>query len=392
MDRVKILYRIRHLADCKFKFSEEKFLEANKTILAFCSPVFDSMFFGHLAESKSEIPIIEIIDADYEVFDKFLLYLYTKIIEFQDINEAEEIYYLARKYEILDLEYDCLNFIGDRLCPDIVCMAYETANYFDDQKFKKICMNFISDRTCEVLLSRGFLECDIDTVTEIMKLKVLSVISETQLLYALEMYAEKNNAVDQVRENAVKHIQFLRMSHDDFMNGPMKSNLLTNDEKLKIIGCILTKNKDPDSYKLPSGFSELTDRLYIDRSDVGIVKKLFDLRKYPTNPQYFTCIHYEQASISHIIMKCSAYDERRFYLVDVLVHNGFLMQGRDFLYTMLTKIENHKNDKCRTALCDFIRYHDIDLKYLYKLDLNEIEFLKKLDYTQKVTENEDLGE
>uniref|UniRef100_A0A336M1R7 CSON010424 protein n=1 Tax=Culicoides sonorensis TaxID=179676 RepID=A0A336M1R7_CULSO len=321
MDRVKILYRNRHLADCKFKFSEEKFLEANKTILAFCSPVFDSMFFGHLAESKSEIPIIEIIDADYEVFDKFLL-----------------------------------------------------------------------DRTCEVLLSRGFLECDIDTVTEIMKLKVLSVISETQLLYALEMYAEKNNAVDQVRENAVKHIQFLRMSHDDFMNGPMKSNLLTNDEKLKIIGCILTKNKDPDSYKLPSGFSELTDRLSIDRSDVGIVKKLFDLRKYPTNPQYFTCIHYEQASISHIIMKCSAYDERRFYLVDVLVHNGFLMQGRDFLYTMLTKIENHKNDKCRTALCDFIRYHDIDLKYLYKLDLNEIEFLKKVDYNQKVTENQDSTE
>lgn len=71
MDRTKILYQNRHLADCKFKFPDERILEANKTLLSFYSPVFDSMFYGDMSETQSGV--VEIVDADYEIFDKFLM-------------------------------------------------------------------------------------------------------------------------------------------------------------------------------------------------------------------------------------------------------------------------------------------------------------------------------
>lgn len=71
MDRTKNLYKNRHLADCKFKLPDDQILEANKTLLSFYSPVFESMFSGDLSEGQTGV--VEIVDADYEIFDKFLM-------------------------------------------------------------------------------------------------------------------------------------------------------------------------------------------------------------------------------------------------------------------------------------------------------------------------------
>lgn len=71
MDRTKNLYKNRHLADCKFKLPDGQTLEANKTLLSFYSPVFESMLFGDFPEGQTGV--VEIVDADYEIFDKFLM-------------------------------------------------------------------------------------------------------------------------------------------------------------------------------------------------------------------------------------------------------------------------------------------------------------------------------
>lgn len=73
MDFIKKLYKDNYLSNCIFKFPDNRELTANKTILSFYSPVFNSMFFGSLSESHEEIPTVEIVDVDYEIFDKLLL-------------------------------------------------------------------------------------------------------------------------------------------------------------------------------------------------------------------------------------------------------------------------------------------------------------------------------
>lgn len=57
--------------DISFSFPEfdsNKILYANKTILALCSPVFEAMFFGDLAEKRNPIPIVDIEPSIFEAF------------------------------------------------------------------------------------------------------------------------------------------------------------------------------------------------------------------------------------------------------------------------------------------------------------------------------------
>lgn len=56
--------------DIGFSFPEtEKILYADRMILALCSPVFEAMFFGDLAEKQNPVPIV---DVDPDVFEAFL--------------------------------------------------------------------------------------------------------------------------------------------------------------------------------------------------------------------------------------------------------------------------------------------------------------------------------
>lgn len=57
--------------DISFSFPEfdsNKVLHANKIILALCSPVFEAMFFGDLAEKRNPIPIVDVHPLIFEAF------------------------------------------------------------------------------------------------------------------------------------------------------------------------------------------------------------------------------------------------------------------------------------------------------------------------------------
>lgn len=61
--------------DISFRFpkNENKILKANRMILALCSPVFEAMFYGNLAEKCDTVPIVDI---EYDEFMKFLRYIF----------------------------------------------------------------------------------------------------------------------------------------------------------------------------------------------------------------------------------------------------------------------------------------------------------------------------
>uniref|UniRef100_A0A336M2N0 CSON008583 protein n=1 Tax=Culicoides sonorensis TaxID=179676 RepID=A0A336M2N0_CULSO len=91
-----------------FSFQEnegdQKVLKANKTILALCSPVFEAMFFGDLAERRDPIPIV---DVDYTIFEGFLRYIYTEEFHADSLEDAQNLFYVAHKYEVTCIESAC---------------------------------------------------------------------------------------------------------------------------------------------------------------------------------------------------------------------------------------------------------------------------------------------
>lgn len=310
----------------------------------------------------------------------FCRYIYAKKIDFDDLNEAEAIFYLARKYEILDLEYACLRYIRDGLSVETVCLAYEIARLFGDKELEDVCFDIIRNKTGQVLLSKGFLECDASTVAAIMEHKVLSVNSEFELFYAIEKWYAHNKYPESIKK-AVEHIQFLRMSHQDFVKGPMVSDLLSNEEKLKIVSCITMKGTNNNEiYDMPPFYTDATDRITFDRSDENIFKMLNDIRNNP-NPPFFTCQHYTEASINHIIIKCSTYHDRRAAMLGALQHRELYESFQNPLYTIIDNImfKNGLDIEGRKILCDYIRHHKIDLTYLLKLAKEDIDFILRLE-------------
>lgn len=296
-------------------------------------------------------------------------YIYTKKIEIEDVDDANYIFYAARKYEVIDLEYRCMSYIKSQLTPENACKAYDLAELFDDEDLKKSALKIFSNKTNEVLSSNDFLYTSIETINAILEQDKLNVKSELCLFEAIEKYALASNCTDLVRKKAVKNIQFLKMTQSEFARGPIQSNILLNEEKLQIASYFLS-GCDTSKFQMPEGFTTETRRQTYERTNANIVVKLEFIRAC-LNPPFFTCCDYKEASIQHIIMKCSDYSETRSEMVQKLYDNG-VFRGHNKLYDTLQAILEANDEVSLEVFCNYIRYHNIDVDFL--LSFNECEY------------------
>eukprot|EP00092_Neocalanus_flemingeri_P046991 GFUD01053082.1.p1 GENE.GFUD01053082.1~~GFUD01053082.1.p1 ORF type:complete len:277 (-),score=60.75 GFUD01053082.1:11-841(-) len=98
--------------DVKFIFRGEegaimKEVAAHKTILGIASDVFERQFFGCLGEPKDEI---EIKDANAEVFNVLVQYIYHKKLDWMDydLGFLSSLYYLAEKFIVEELREEII--------------------------------------------------------------------------------------------------------------------------------------------------------------------------------------------------------------------------------------------------------------------------------------------
>jgi hypothetical protein len=101
--------------DCSFKINDD-IIKCHKLILSAASPVFEAMFYGQLAETKS----VKITDIKSDVFENMLNFIYSGKCDL-DINAVDKIFDLyccAQKYIIDDLCKICLNFIATNIRTD----------------------------------------------------------------------------------------------------------------------------------------------------------------------------------------------------------------------------------------------------------------------------------
>eukprot|EP00092_Neocalanus_flemingeri_P074054 GFUD01091518.1.p1 GENE.GFUD01091518.1~~GFUD01091518.1.p1 ORF type:complete len:266 (-),score=68.70 GFUD01091518.1:168-965(-) len=106
--------------DVRFLFKVEggntKEIKAHKLILAIASDVFKRQFFGSLKEGED----IDIEDASQDVFLTMINYIYNKQNEWTkyDLRYLSSLYYLAEKYDMMELREKILASIPEQKVSD----------------------------------------------------------------------------------------------------------------------------------------------------------------------------------------------------------------------------------------------------------------------------------
>lgn len=256
--RKKAILNSESLMNCKFKIHDLKTgktreIASEKYSLAFASPVFEAMFFGSLEEARTGVAVINDPYINYESFSKFIRCIFLEELELVTIEEAISLLYMAEKYEVPDIKPICESFIDKNLTTTNVCDIWKISQTLNNKALAQQAYSYIQDNALCVLGTKGFLTLSFENLVTILNEESLNIHSEIYLFNALRNYMNENYGFDLSKiQQTIRKIRFLTMTSEQFSNAPMKSNLLTDSEKLSISTILLDKNSVGE---LPEGFS-----------------------------------------------------------------------------------------------------------------------------------------
>nr|CAH0102927.1 unnamed protein product [Daphnia galeata] len=269
-DRAKYLFETALYCDCEFLVGneeEKELVKAHKIFLAMGSPVFETMFYGGMAQANAGRSVntgsdaIEVQDIQPFAFKDLLEFIYTEHVDLKSFEQAYEISYAAKKYMVSSLVEKCSQYMWKDLIPDNVCRALEFANLFEDSLLKERSLNLIRCRTKDSLSHAPFEDITESTLLILVKEDDL-VISETDLFEAVKRWGTKEcsrREIDVsgpnlrlVLVNIIGHIRFLTMTNEDFANSPAMSGILTQEESFAILMNISCRDKWPMPSQLSS--------------------------------------------------------------------------------------------------------------------------------------------
>lgn len=252
-ERGKMFLKSNHLADCSFYFPNNNIhIKANKTLLALASPIMNTMFFGNSAYVEAETGIVEMHDIDVNVFEKFLLWVYAKELDLKSVDEAIAVYHTANKYEVIDLELICEQYVYTNVTVENVGLIWQFGHLYNKSEVKAKAVMCIQRHTTQVLDSLNFSKSDVNMLCEILEQNELWIEDETMLFVALEKFAKRNSVDRQHLDAALKCIRF-KIIDTDILK--LKSILLSDEEKMAIVESMKSENA---AIGYPEGFSKST--------------------------------------------------------------------------------------------------------------------------------------
>lgn len=253
--RGQILLNNSHFADCEFYFPKDnKRINANKSLLALASPIMEKMFYSDGIYKEAVTSVVEIIDIQADAFEKFLLWIYSNEANFKSVQEAISVFDVANKYEVIDLEQICEQYVLDNTGRETVCATYKFGQFYSKEAIVDRAVQFIRKHTVNVLDSDDFINCDLDTLMVILSQDKLWISNELCLFMALDKYGRENNLDRNALEAAVRCIRFLIVDVNEFRK--VQSTLLTDQEKQRILEHI--SECEATTLKYPDGFSKST--------------------------------------------------------------------------------------------------------------------------------------
>ena len=254
--RCKAMFNNEILSDVKFvvkspqKYGErdskgskitQMEIPAHKFLLSISSPVFFAMFCGEMAETKEHI---HLPDCEYEGMLELLSYIYTDVVFFNG-NNVMQVLYLAEKYMIPSLTSECTEFLRENLDISNVFCVFKHAEQYGKEDLLYHCWDMIDKNTLEALKSNEFLNMDRSFLNQLVERNSLN-IKEVELFKAVDCWANEECKSQQLTANGpvkrhilggkiVKNIRFPVMKQRDFEDVVLPCNILTRDEKRKLM-------------------------------------------------------------------------------------------------------------------------------------------------------------
>ncbi|XP_023219387.1 BTB/POZ domain-containing protein 3-like [Centruroides sculpturatus] len=234
----KILYDVTLIVGTTFN---QRKIKSHKLLLSIRSDVFEKMFYNATSTIKEEILIP---DVNPDIFEIMLKYIYTESLTADSLDDTIQTYYVASRYNIVQLMQMCRAKIESQLCKINVCSVYEMALDLNFQNLKNKCEDIICKYANEALESDSFLRSSYKTVQSIVSMNSLNIKNELFLFDRLVRWAKMairkgadGNSVKKLRkflDPLFPHIRFLSMSHEDIFRGLARSGVFSQDEIMSI--------------------------------------------------------------------------------------------------------------------------------------------------------------
>ncbi|XP_055357293.1 BTB/POZ domain-containing protein 1-like [Paramacrobiotus metropolitanus] len=222
-----------------------KIFQAHKFILCLNSDVFDAMFNGGLPESREEpIDVMEVLP---EAFSIMLGFMYTGSARGSlRVENVFQVIYCADKYNLPFLMEKCLEFVRSHLNADNCLVYLENVKPFKHDSVAACvekCLAVVDASTDAIFHSKQFMAISQDTLGLVLQRNALSA-DENSIYTAVEEWSveacRKNNLKPssgnrrQMLGAVLSLIRFPLLTDSQLVNGPDKSELLTEIELLAI--------------------------------------------------------------------------------------------------------------------------------------------------------------
>uniref|UniRef100_A0A9L0JS42 BTB domain containing 6 n=2 Tax=Equus TaxID=9789 RepID=A0A9L0JS42_EQUAS len=221
---------------------------AHKYVLAVGSSVFYAMFYGDLAEVKSEIHIPDVEPAAFLIL---LKYMYSDEIDLEADTVLATLY-AAKKYIVPALAKACVNFLETSLEAKNACVLLSQSRLFEEPELTQRCWEVIDAQAEMALRSEGFCEIDWQTLEIIVTREALNT-KEAVVFEAVLNWAEaecKRQGLPVTPRNkrhvlgpALYLVRIPTMTLEEFANGAAQSDILTLEETHNIFLWYTAANK-----------------------------------------------------------------------------------------------------------------------------------------------------
>ncbi|XP_054986526.1 BTB/POZ domain-containing protein 6 [Sorex araneus] len=228
---------------------------AHKYVLAVGSSVFYAMFYGDLAEIKSEIHIPDVEPAAFLIL---LKYLYSDEIDLEADTVLATLY-AAKKYIVPALAKACVSFLETSLEARNACVLLSQSRLFEEPELTQRCWEVIDAQAEMALRSEGFCEIDWQTLEVIVAREALNT-NEAVVFEAVLSWAEaecKRQGLPATPQNkrhvlgpALYRVRIPTMTLEEFANGAAQSDILTLEETHNIFLWYTAANKPPLDFPL----------------------------------------------------------------------------------------------------------------------------------------------
>eukprot|EP00794_Sanderia_malayensis_P009399 gene9399-10387_t len=185
---------------------------AHRVILAASSNFFKIMFQRCFVESYSGVVKIE--DADSEIMEEILSFIYTLDIHLNDGN-IMELYRLADRLEINKLMEMCSGFLLNNISIMSCLDVYRVGCTYMNTRLQDTSFNYLVANFQDFLATEEFHDLTKEELIEIIKQDELNIVKEEDLYDAILSWADKDASNrDDLLPEILKFIRFPTMDFD----------------------------------------------------------------------------------------------------------------------------------------------------------------------------------